>query len=201
MLRRAVESGAEEIQPATNMFYGASSATVRDPSATSGCSCRGRKTSIRLRWNDAGMCCWPDEPESRFSRSSLPIKGAVGFGIRPVCLVLALSGSRKRQPTRPLLAVVSWPSKTAPDRGLHWMLLTVRNPRTSKKAACSLHCIACRLKPTSLAPYGWTWVGRPRLTLATHTLEDISLIITTRFALFLLTIARELFTVPIVRPA
>jgi PhnB protein len=31
MLRRAVEAGAEEIQPATDMFYGASSASVRDP--------------------------------------------------------------------------------------------------------------------------------------------------------------------------
>jgi hypothetical protein len=32
-------------------------------------------------------------------------------------------------------------------------------------------------------------------------LRNISLIITTRFALFLLTIARELFTFPVVRPA
>ena len=31
LLRRAVESGAEEIQPPTEMFYGASSASVRDP--------------------------------------------------------------------------------------------------------------------------------------------------------------------------
>jgi PhnB protein len=31
MLRRAVESGAEQIQPPTEMFYGASSASVRDP--------------------------------------------------------------------------------------------------------------------------------------------------------------------------
>jgi len=31
LLRRAVEAGAEEIQPPTEMFYGASSASVRDP--------------------------------------------------------------------------------------------------------------------------------------------------------------------------
>lgn len=31
LLRRAVEAGAEEIQPTTDMFYGASSASVRDP--------------------------------------------------------------------------------------------------------------------------------------------------------------------------
>jgi PhnB protein len=31
MLRRAVEAGAEQIQPPTEMFYGASSASVRDP--------------------------------------------------------------------------------------------------------------------------------------------------------------------------
>jgi hypothetical protein len=31
LLRRAVEAGAEEIQPPTDMFYGASSASVRDP--------------------------------------------------------------------------------------------------------------------------------------------------------------------------
>jgi PhnB protein len=31
LLRRAVETGAEQIQPPTDMFYGASSATVRDP--------------------------------------------------------------------------------------------------------------------------------------------------------------------------
>jgi PhnB protein len=31
LLRRAVKAGAEEIQPATDMFYGASSASVRDP--------------------------------------------------------------------------------------------------------------------------------------------------------------------------
>jgi PhnB protein len=31
LLRQAVESGAEEIQPPTEMFYGASSASVRDP--------------------------------------------------------------------------------------------------------------------------------------------------------------------------
>jgi PhnB protein len=31
LFRRAVESGAEEIQPPTEMFYGASSASVRDP--------------------------------------------------------------------------------------------------------------------------------------------------------------------------
>ena len=30
-LRRAVEAGAEEIQPPTDMFYGANSASVRDP--------------------------------------------------------------------------------------------------------------------------------------------------------------------------
>jgi PhnB protein len=31
LLRRAVEAGAEQIQPPTEMFYGASSASVRDP--------------------------------------------------------------------------------------------------------------------------------------------------------------------------
>jgi PhnB protein len=31
LLRRAVEAGGEEIQPPTDMFYGASSASVRDP--------------------------------------------------------------------------------------------------------------------------------------------------------------------------
>jgi PhnB protein len=31
LLRRAVEAGAEEIQPPTDMFYGASSASLRDP--------------------------------------------------------------------------------------------------------------------------------------------------------------------------
>ena len=31
LLRRAVEAGAEQIQPPTNMFYGASSASARDP--------------------------------------------------------------------------------------------------------------------------------------------------------------------------
>jgi PhnB protein len=31
LLRRAVEMGAQEIQPPTEMFYGASSASVRDP--------------------------------------------------------------------------------------------------------------------------------------------------------------------------
>ena len=31
VLRRAVEAGANEIQPPTEMFYGASSASVRDP--------------------------------------------------------------------------------------------------------------------------------------------------------------------------
>jgi len=31
LLRRAVEAGAEEIQPPTEMFYGANSASVRDP--------------------------------------------------------------------------------------------------------------------------------------------------------------------------
>jgi PhnB protein len=31
LLRRAVEAGAEQIQPHTDMFYGASSASVRDP--------------------------------------------------------------------------------------------------------------------------------------------------------------------------
>ncbi len=31
LLRRAIGAGAEEIQPATDMFYGASSASVRDP--------------------------------------------------------------------------------------------------------------------------------------------------------------------------
>jgi PhnB protein len=31
LLRRAVEAGADEIQPPTDMFYGASSASVRDP--------------------------------------------------------------------------------------------------------------------------------------------------------------------------
>jgi PhnB protein len=31
LLRRAVETGAEEIQPVTDMFYGARSASVRDP--------------------------------------------------------------------------------------------------------------------------------------------------------------------------
>jgi len=31
LLRRAVEAGAEEIQPPTRLFYGASSASVRDP--------------------------------------------------------------------------------------------------------------------------------------------------------------------------
>jgi PhnB protein len=31
--RRAIEAGAEEIQPLTDMFYGASSASVRDPFA------------------------------------------------------------------------------------------------------------------------------------------------------------------------
>jgi PhnB protein len=31
LLRHAVEAGAEEIQPPTDMFYGASSASVRDP--------------------------------------------------------------------------------------------------------------------------------------------------------------------------
>lgn len=31
LLRRAVDAGAEEIQPPTDMFYGASSASVRDP--------------------------------------------------------------------------------------------------------------------------------------------------------------------------
>ena len=31
LLRRAVEAGAEQIQPPTDMFYGASSASVRDP--------------------------------------------------------------------------------------------------------------------------------------------------------------------------
>jgi PhnB protein len=31
LLRRAVEAGADEIQPPTDMFYGANSASVRDP--------------------------------------------------------------------------------------------------------------------------------------------------------------------------
>lgn len=31
LLRRAVEAGAEQIQPPTDMFYGANSASVRDP--------------------------------------------------------------------------------------------------------------------------------------------------------------------------
>src|SRR2546423_62534 len=31
LLRRAVAAGAEEVQPPTDMFYGASSASVRDP--------------------------------------------------------------------------------------------------------------------------------------------------------------------------
>jgi PhnB protein len=31
VLRRAVEAGAEEVQPPTEMFYGASSASLRDP--------------------------------------------------------------------------------------------------------------------------------------------------------------------------
>ena len=31
LLRRAVEAGAEEIQPPTDMFYGANSSSVRDP--------------------------------------------------------------------------------------------------------------------------------------------------------------------------
>jgi PhnB protein len=31
LLRRAVEAGAEEIQPPTDLFYGASSASLRDP--------------------------------------------------------------------------------------------------------------------------------------------------------------------------
>jgi PhnB protein len=31
LLRRAVAAGAEQIQPATDMFYGANSASVRDP--------------------------------------------------------------------------------------------------------------------------------------------------------------------------
>ena len=31
LLRRAVRAGAEELQPATRMFYGASSASLRDP--------------------------------------------------------------------------------------------------------------------------------------------------------------------------
>ncbi len=31
LLRRAVEAGAEEIQPPTDMFYGANSASLRDP--------------------------------------------------------------------------------------------------------------------------------------------------------------------------
>jgi PhnB protein len=31
LLRRAVDAGAQEIQPPTEMFYGASSASVRDP--------------------------------------------------------------------------------------------------------------------------------------------------------------------------
>jgi PhnB protein len=31
LLRRAVEAGAEEVQPPTEMFYGANSASVRDP--------------------------------------------------------------------------------------------------------------------------------------------------------------------------
>jgi PhnB protein len=31
LLRRAVETGAEEIQSPTDLFYGASSASVRDP--------------------------------------------------------------------------------------------------------------------------------------------------------------------------
>jgi PhnB protein len=31
LLQRAVDAGAEEIQPPTDMFYGASSASVRDP--------------------------------------------------------------------------------------------------------------------------------------------------------------------------
>jgi PhnB protein len=31
LLRRAVDAGAEEIQPPTDMFYGANSASVRDP--------------------------------------------------------------------------------------------------------------------------------------------------------------------------
>jgi PhnB protein len=30
-MRRAVEAGAEEIQSPTDMFYGASSASIRDP--------------------------------------------------------------------------------------------------------------------------------------------------------------------------
>lgn len=31
LLRRAIEAGAEQIQPPTDMFYGANSASVRDP--------------------------------------------------------------------------------------------------------------------------------------------------------------------------
>jgi PhnB protein len=31
LLRRAVDAGAEEVQPPTDMFYGANSASVRDP--------------------------------------------------------------------------------------------------------------------------------------------------------------------------
>jgi PhnB protein len=49
LLRRAVEAGAEEIQPATDLFYSANSASVRDPFGHVWVLYRGRKISIRPR--------------------------------------------------------------------------------------------------------------------------------------------------------
>ncbi len=55
LLPRAVQAGAKEIQPPTEMFYGANSASVRDPYGTFGCFCRGKRTLNLPRWNAAEM--------------------------------------------------------------------------------------------------------------------------------------------------
>ena len=57
LFRHALQAGAQQIQPPTNMFYGANSASLRDPSAMSGCSYHGGRTSSRLRWNVVEMPC------------------------------------------------------------------------------------------------------------------------------------------------
>ena len=54
LLQRAVGAGATQIQPPTDMFYGANSASLRDPFGLSGYSCPGKGTSTRPRSNGRG---------------------------------------------------------------------------------------------------------------------------------------------------